>query len=155
LFKETVPPISHRAQRVCSLIQAELSNLMPHIVQWDPTFSRLRFDLFVEKISPDLRLVHVGVLCQDDQQDRCIRALRALAPTLQYKLAPRLNLKYVPTLRFVPDMRVRKEREMENMFRSIQKDLHRQPPQDASPDATDPFPSNTTPCDTTPCDSPL
>ncbi len=95
--------MSHRVERVNSLIRQELSELLQRHVK-DP---RLGSFISVTEVitSPDFKhaRVYVSYLGSDEQKKETLKALKTAAGFLRTELAQRLKLRVTPELDFVWD----------------------------------------------------
>ena len=93
----------HRVQRMADLLQRELTTLLMHEAR-DPRI-KLATVSSVD-LSRDLghATVRISYLGDDDGRDECIEAIRRAAGFFRSSLAPRLKVRRVPELNFVPDL---------------------------------------------------
>lgn len=93
----------HRVQRMSDLIQRELTSLLLREAR-DPRM-KLASVSSVE-LSRDLghATVRISYLGDDDGRDECIEAIRKASGFFRSSLAPRLKIRRVPELTFVPDL---------------------------------------------------
>ncbi len=92
----------HRVHRVSDLLIRELNELLRREVR-DPRMSMAQVTSI--DLSRDLShaTVRVSYLGDEDARDECIAALEKARGFFRSKLAPRLQLRRVPELNFVPD----------------------------------------------------
>lgn len=95
--------MSRRIERVNSLLQAEISELLQREVK-DHRISGLVTITEVD-VSPDLRTakVYVSVLGSEADRAATLEALTAAAHFLQRELRKRLTIRRTPELTFLPD----------------------------------------------------
>ncbi len=95
--------MSHRIERVNSLIQAEISELLQREVR-DPRLSSL---ISVTKVdtAPDLKhtRVYISVLGTEADRQEVLKVLSAAAGFFRHELGGRLKLRYTPEILFVND----------------------------------------------------
>jgi len=73
------------------------------------------------EVSADMRQakVHVSVMGNDAQQNRCLDGLQSSAGFLQTKVAQRIDTRYTPRLRFELDMGVKKSLEIAKLLHDV------------------------------------
>ena len=95
--------MSHRIERVNSLIQAEISELLQREVK-DPRLSTL---ISVTKVdtAPDMKHTRVYISNLGNEADRqeAVKVLTAAAGFFRHELARTLKLRYTPEILFVAD----------------------------------------------------
>jgi ribosome-binding factor A len=92
--------MSHRIERVSSLMRHEISELLQRQVK-DPRLSK--FVAVTEvSTSPDLRYAKVFVSCigSEEEKEEMLKGLGAAANFLRNQLAKRLRLRRIPELSF-------------------------------------------------------
>ncbi|MEM1248933.1 MAG: 30S ribosome-binding factor RbfA [Acidobacteriota bacterium] len=92
----------HRTQRVADLIQREITDLLLREVR-DPRM-KLATVSGVE-VSGDLghATVRISYLGEEDAREECLDAIRGASGFFRSALAPKLQLRRVPELKFVVD----------------------------------------------------
>ncbi len=90
---------SRRQRQVADLIQEEISSLVAREMA-DPRVESVT--ITAVKVSPDLRYADVYFTKMGDEEERqaALDGLTAAAGYLRRELAPRLDLRYMPELRF-------------------------------------------------------
>lgn len=93
---------SRRQRKVANLIQQELSDLVARKMR-DPRVEGVT--ITDVEVSPDLRTadVYVSRLGEDEEMREAVAGLNAAAGYLKHELAPRLDLRFIPDLRFHVD----------------------------------------------------
>jgi ribosome-binding factor A len=95
--------MSHRVERVNSLIQAEISELLQREVR-DPRLGSL---ISITKVdtAPDLKhtKVFISVLGNETDRQEVLKVLTAAAGFFRREMANRLKLRYTPEIIFVSD----------------------------------------------------
>jgi ribosome-binding factor A len=120
--------MSHRIERVSSLMRHEISDLLQRQVK-DP---RLGQFVAVNEValSPDLKYARVFVSCMGSQQDKeaILSGLGAAANFLRNQLAKRLRLRRIPELSFEWDDSIeRGDRLLRLMDQLSAEDTHQEP----------------------------
>jgi ribosome-binding factor A len=118
--------IKTRPLRVASTLRGHLSHIIPELLQWDKKFKPSDFVIVDVRMTSDLRLATLVVDDYNKESMVLLRYLNGLAHQIQHKLAPHITGKYVPKVRFVFDVRQKKEQEMLELMRSIGKDLEKE-----------------------------
>jgi ribosome-binding factor A len=120
--------MSHRIERVSSLMRHEISDLLQRQVK-DP-----RLGQFVSvnevSLSPDLKYARVFVSCMGSQEEKeaILSGLGAAANFLRNQLAKRLRLRRIPELSFEWDESIeRGDRLLRLMDQLNAEDTHREP----------------------------
>jgi ribosome-binding factor A len=67
--------------------------------------------------------VYVSVMGDDDEQSLCLKGLKSCTGFLQSKIAKRLDVRYVPHLRFVLDQGVKNQLLVSKM---LKEELHQE-----------------------------
>ena len=90
---------SRRQRKVANLIQQELSDLVARKMR-DPRVAGVT--ITEVEVSPDLRVadVYVSKLGEEEDLREAVEGLSAAAGYLKHELAPRLDLRFMPDLRF-------------------------------------------------------
>ncbi|MDI7277106.1 MAG: 30S ribosome-binding factor RbfA [Anaerolineae bacterium] len=93
---------TRRQQKVADLIQEEISDLVARKVR-DPRVAGVT--VTGVKVSPDLRYADIYVTKLGDEEERrtALAGLAAASGYLRRELASRVELRFVPELRFHPD----------------------------------------------------
>lgn len=115
--------INKRPLRVAATLRGYLAQIIPEVMQWDKKFTPADFFLVDVRMTSDLRLATLVIDDKGKESQVLLRYLNALAPNIQYKLAPHITGKYVPKVRFVFDRHLKKEKEMLDLMQSIRRDL--------------------------------
>jgi ribosome-binding factor A len=120
--------MSHRIERVSSLMRHEISDLLQRQVK-DP-----RLGQFVSvnevSLSPDLKYARVFVSCMGSQEEKeaILSGLGAAANFMRNQLAKRLRLRRIPELSFEWDESIeRGDRLLRLMDQLNAEDTHREP----------------------------
>jgi ribosome-binding factor A len=92
--------MSHRIERVSSLMRQEISGLLQRQVK-DPRLSQF-IAVNEVSISPDLKYARVFVSCMGSQEEKqaMLNGLEAASNYLRNQLAKRLHLRRIPELSF-------------------------------------------------------
>jgi ribosome-binding factor A len=110
---------SHRLERVAEQIRHALSEILSRGDIPDPALAARVVTVAGVRMSPDLKLATVSVLPLGGQATaQTIEALRANKKTLRTMVAQKVNLKYAPDLRFVPDESFDVQARMDALLRS-------------------------------------
>ncbi len=110
--------MSKRTERVADLIRRELAEMLLHKLR-DP---RLGFvSVTGVEVSPDLSnaKVYVSSLAGEAKGHELLAVLRRAAPYLRHELAPRLQLREVPTLSFTYDQSIERGARVEELLRKL------------------------------------
>ena len=95
--------MSHRIERVNSLIQEEISQLLQREVR-DPRLGNL---ISITKVdtAPDLKhtRVYISLLGTEGERQETLKVLTAAAGFFRRELAKSLKLRYIPEISFVSD----------------------------------------------------
>jgi ribosome-binding factor A len=114
-------PMSRRAERVADLIREEVSELLRKEID-DP---RLKSGVLVSitevEIGDDLRYakLFVSVLGTPEQTKDAFAALRHAESFLRKALSPRLQLRYLPEIHFLPDESIKMGARVEELIQQL------------------------------------
>jgi ribosome-binding factor A len=123
-----------RLDRVNQLVREEISHLLQRELK-DP---RLGFVTVTEvAVSKDLRSgkVYVSVLGTDEQWESSLQALQSARGFIRNWLAPRLRMRAVPELTFLPDRSMAHAARIQTVLARLRES---EPPADASPSSEAP-----------------
>jgi ribosome-binding factor A len=111
--------MSRRTERVASVIQQELAQIIMHELS-DPRLTGLPSITRV-KVSPDLSIadVFVTIMGTPGQQNAALNALRHSAGLMRTKLTGAMTLRVAPYLKFHLDENVKKEIEMLELLQKV------------------------------------
>ena len=127
-----------RTERVASLLQMELSNLILERVK-DP---RLGFVTVMHvKITPDLKsaVVFVSIMGDKKKKEESLKVLARAAGFLQHEVGTALQMRYTPKLQFELDDSLDKDFEIGQVIRKIEeKDKPHPSSKDLKVDGTSP-----------------
>jgi len=119
---------TRRQQKVADLIQEELSTLIARKVR-DPRVEGVT--VTGVKVSPDLRYadVYVTKLGDEEEQNSALAGLNAAAGFLRRELAPSLNLRFMPELRFHLDRSWEQGARIDALLEQIATEKHPEEPE--------------------------
>ena len=127
-----------RTERVASLLQMELSNLILERVK-DP---RLGFVTVMNtKITADLKsaVVFVSIMGDKKKKEESLAVLKRAAGFLQHEVGLAIKMRYTPKLQFELDDSLDKDFEIGQVIRKIEeKDRPHTPSEDLKEDGTSP-----------------
>jgi ribosome-binding factor A len=121
-----------RTERVASLLQMELSNLILERVK-DP---RLGFVTVTHvKITPDLKsaVVFVSIMGEKKKKEESLKVLERAAGFLQHEVGLAIKMRYTPRLQFELDDSLDKDFEIGQVIRKIEEKDN--PPASKDPEA--------------------
>lgn len=109
---------SRRQRKVANLIQQELSDLVARKLR-DPRVEGVT--ITEVNVTPDLRTadVFVSKLGEDEDMREALAGLNAAAGYLKRELAPRLDLRFMPDLRFHVDRSWQQSARIEALLEQI------------------------------------
>ena len=108
-----------RPERVAEAIKREMAEILTHRMR-DPRLGGMISVTDVE-VTPDLSLarIFVSVLGADAERERAIEALSHSAGFVRHELAPRLGLREMPEIRFLPDTSIQTGARVEELLRRL------------------------------------
>ena len=108
-----------RPERVAEAIKREMADILSSRLR-DPRLGGMISVTDVE-VTKDLSLarVYVSVLASGSERDRSLEALQHSAGFVRHELAPRLDLREVPELRFLLDTSIEKGARVEELLRKL------------------------------------
>lgn len=109
--------MKNRLQRVCRLIQKELSDIFVK----ESLFPNALVTISDVDITPDLRQCHIyiSVLGSSDQEEKILAQLVEKRGALQQRLSQRVVLKYTPHLHFKIDHSVERGVRVVNLLEEL------------------------------------
>lgn len=112
---------SQRQLRVGEAVRHELSALIERDVIRDPTLAGVPITVTEVAMSPDLKVASAYVTpfgsAAETEPGELIAALNRVAPALRRMLGPRVNLKFLPELRFRLDTSFDQAGRIEDLLR--------------------------------------
>lgn len=109
--------MTHRLDKVASLIKEELSLIFLHKVQ-DPKLSLITVTNV--KVSPDLRHTKIYLSVFDkEKRELVLERVNELKGLIRSQLAGRIQIRYVPELHFFIDDTLDYVEKMEGLFKKI------------------------------------
>lgn len=125
---------SQRQLRVSELIRHALSEILVRGDARDPALDGVVITIPEIRMSPDLKLAEILVMpLGGAHQDKVVAALTNNRKRLRSLLAKRINLKYVPDLRFHLDGRFDEAGKIDALLNSprVKQDLEKAPSEEA------------------------
>jgi len=112
---------SQRALRVGELVRKEIADALIRGEVMDPDLAGLTITVPEVRMSPDLKIATVYVMpLGGERRDSVIKGLARNARFLRGYLAPRIDLKFVPQLRFLFDESFDEAARVDALLRSPQ-----------------------------------
>lgn len=107
-----------RTERLNAQIQRELASLIRNDLK-DPRIGGVTVTRV--SVSPDLRSAAISVSSfgSDTELSAAVTSLQKAAPRLRHILGKQLHLRYIPSLRFVPDHALREGDRIAGLIRGI------------------------------------
>jgi ribosome-binding factor A len=108
-----------RPERVAEMIKRETADILENQVR-DPRVSGMVSVTDVE-VTPDLSFarIYVSVLASTTPVDAVLQALQSAAPFVRRRLAPRLELREMPEIRFIRDDSLERGARVDELLRRI------------------------------------
>lgn len=108
-----------RPERVAERIKRETAEILENQVR-DPRVSGVVSVTDVE-VTPDLSFarIYVSLRAEGEAAERAMQALGRAAPYVRRQLAPRLELREVPDIRFVRDDSIERGARVEDLLRKL------------------------------------
>jgi ribosome-binding factor A len=126
--------MSRRTERLASSIQQEVAAIIQRELN-DPRIPALT-SVTRAKISPDLSVadIYLSVMGPPGKQTAALDALRHSAGMIRGKLTRSLSLRTAPLLRFHLDEQLKKELEVLNLLRQVEREWEDKQPSEAPPE---------------------
>jgi ribosome-binding factor A len=107
-----------RPERVANAMRKEVAEILENELR-DPRVSGMVSVTDVE-VNQDLTMarIYVSVL-HDEQRDQVMQALTHAVPFIRRQLAPRLGLREMPEIRFLPDTSIERGARVEELLRKL------------------------------------
>lgn len=120
---------SRRQRKVADLIQEEVSDLIARKMR-DPRVEGVT--VTEVKVSPDLRYadIYISKLGGDEERQQALAGLNAAEGYLKRELAPRLDLRFMPDLRFHIDRSWEQGARIDALLEQIAAEEHKEEPQE-------------------------
>ncbi len=120
---------SRRQRKVADLIQEEVSDLIARKMR-DPRVEGVT--VTEVKVSPDLRYadIYISKLGGDEERQQALAGLNAAEGYLKRELAPRLDLRFMPDLRFHIDRSWEQGARIDALLEQIAAEEHEEEPQE-------------------------
>ena len=108
-----------RPERVAETIKREMAGILSDKLR-DPRLSGMISVTEVE-VTPDLSTarIFVSMLASEEARTKALEALTHSAGFIRHELAPRLGLREMPELRFLPDTSIERGARVEELLRRI------------------------------------
>lgn len=88
-----------------------------------PFFEKHMFTVSEVKVSPDISVATVFMILPDElDQKQLLKFFNEIAKTIRKEIAPTINLKYMPDIRFVADDSVKHAAKISSLLKSVVKD---------------------------------
>jgi ribosome-binding factor A len=109
-----------RPERVAETIKREMAEIITHKLR-DPRLGGMISVTDVE-VTRDLSMarIYVSVLGTDVERTKAIEALTHSVGFVRHELAPRLGLREMPEIRFLPDTSIQQGARVEELLRRLQ-----------------------------------
>jgi ribosome-binding factor A len=114
---ELGPSVSRRPTRVGDAIRKEIAMLLVQKIK-DPRLAQVC--ITAVDMSPDLKNATVLYSCPSEDEKEVEAGLASAAGFIRSYLAQIMSMRYMPKLRFAPDLAGKKQEEMERLFREIE-----------------------------------
>ena len=111
-----------RPERVAQSMKREIAEILEHQLN-DPRLQGLVLSVTDVEVTPDLSLarVYVSVLETGEVRERALAALRSATGFVRHQLAPRLDLREIPELRFLHDASIERGARVEELLRKLER----------------------------------
>ena len=108
-----------RPERVAETIKREMAGILADRLR-DPRLSGMISVTEVE-VTPDLSVarIFVSMLASEEARTKALEALAHSAGFIRHELAPRLGLREMPELRFLPDTSIERGARVEELLRRL------------------------------------
>ena len=111
-----------RPERVAQFMRREIAEILEHRLS-DPRLNGLVVSVTDVEVTGDLSLarVYVSVLETGEARERALAALRSATGFVRHQLAPRLDLREIPELRFIHDASIERGARVEELLRKLER----------------------------------
>jgi ribosome-binding factor A len=117
---------SQRQLRVGELVRHAIADLLQRGEIIDPAIEKAMITIPEVRLSPDLKIATAYVALHDEtKQDAVIKALGKYSGLFRSEIARKVNLKFVPSVRFRPDETLEAAAKIDALLRrpEVQRDL--------------------------------
>ncbi len=111
-----------RPERIAQFMRREIAEILEHRLS-DPRLQGLVVSVTDVEVTHDLSLakVYVSVLEAGEPRERALAALQSAAGFVRHLLAPRLELREVPEIRFLHDSSIERGARVEEILRRLER----------------------------------
>jgi ribosome-binding factor A len=111
-----------RPERVAHLMQREIADILENKLD-DPRLAGKVVSVTEVEVTQDLSVarVYVSVLEEGAPRADALDALRSAAGFVRHELAPKLNLREVPEIRFIHDPSIERGARVEELLRRLER----------------------------------
>ena len=111
-----------RPERLAQSMKREIAEILEHQLN-DPRLQGLVVSVTDVEVTGDLSLarVYVSVLETGEVRERALAALRSATGFVRHQLAPRLDLREIPELRFIHDDSIERGARVEELLRKLER----------------------------------
>ena len=118
MSKKKIP--SNRQLRVNELLRRNLSDIISEVDLYDLDIKNISITVTQVKSSADLKIAYVYVLpLGGDYEEKVIQNLINLKGYIKNKLSKKINLKFMPEIKFIPDDTYEKIEKTNQIFDKI------------------------------------
>ena len=118
MSKKKIP--SNRQLRVNELLRRNLSDIISEVDLYDLDIKNISITVTQVKSSADLKIAYVYVLpLGGDYEEKVIQNLINLKGFIKNKLSKKINLKFMPEIKFIPDDTYEKIEKTNQIFDKI------------------------------------
>ena len=118
MSKKKIP--SNRQLRVNELLRRNLSDIISEVDLYDLDIKNISITVTQVKSSADLKIAYVYVLpLGGDYEEKVIQNLINLKGYIKNKLSKKINLKFMPEIKFIPDDTYEKIEKTNKIFDKI------------------------------------
>jgi len=114
--------VNLRPERIAQFMRREIAEILEHRLS-DPRLQGLVVSVTDVEVTHDLSLakVYVSVLEAGEPRERALAALQSAAGFVRHLLAPRLELREVPEIRFLHDSSIERGARVEEILRRLER----------------------------------
>ena len=114
---------TNRQLRVSEIIRQEMAQIFTRGEVFHPAFEKIPFTVLDVKTSADLKISTIFIHSVDEKFDKdLVKALNILAPEYRKKLSVRMQLKFLPQIRFEIDRHIDDKIRLEKLLDTIGKE---------------------------------
>lgn len=114
---------SQRQLKIGGEIRAAIAQVFSRNELSHPFFEKYMFTVSEVRVSPDISIATAFLILPDElDQKQLLKFFNEISKTIRKLIAPKVNLKFMPEIRFASDESVKKAAKISGLLKGINKD---------------------------------